>query len=226
MRTGSKGNRQGRPTVDQLERLLVGMCNTTESLFADAVVAFLDGSSEMTKELRAEDYRAHERRLEIDQLALDLLTTAAPDPQQTAFIGAAMKIAGGLKRTADESLRIGERLRSCQLENLARADSLPQMIELTQTMLSDAVEALLSQGSAEEASPAGEGPALHLVLRELATLAENGQRQLGESIQKGHLPPHAGVALVGVVEGLCRIGDEVLGISNQIAHVYRSNAAG
>ena len=221
MRTGGRGHKAGRPTVDQLERLLVGMCNSTESLFADAVVAFLDGSSEMTRELRAEDYRAHERCLEIDQLALDLLTTAEPDPQQTLFIGAAMKIAGGLKRTADESLRIGERLRTCQIENLSRADSLPQMIELTQGMLSDAVEGFLSQGTAES-----EGPALHLVLRELTALAEQGQKQLGESIQKGALPPHAGVALVGVVQGLSRIGDEVLGIANQVAHIHRDKAAG
>ena len=218
MRNGGRGNRKERPTVDQVEHLLVGMCNMAESLFADAVVGFLDGRADLVKELRAEDYRAHERWLEIDQLSMDLLTGAEPDPQQVGFIGAAMKIAGGLKRTADESLHIGESLRACQMGSLADADSLPRMIELTQSMLGDAVEALLSQ-DATQAS------ALYLVFRELSTLSEQGRRQLGESIQKGTLPPHVGVALVGVSYGLSRIGDEVLGIANQVAHIYRAEAS-
>jgi len=219
MKNGGRGNKKGRPTVDQLERLLVGMCNMAESLFADAVVTFLDGRGDLVKELRAEDYRAHERWLEIDQLGLDLLSTAEPDPQQTGFIGAAMKIAGGLKRTADESLHIGESLRACQVDNLAGAESLPRMIELTQSMLGDAVEALLNQDPTQAS-------ALYLVFRELTTLSEQGRRQLGEAIEKGALAPHVGVALIGVTVGLGRIGDEVLGIANQVAHIYRTEAAG
>jgi hypothetical protein len=35
-----------------------------------------------------------------------------------------------------------------------------------------------------------------------------------------------GVALVGVIYGLGRIGDEVLGIANQVGHIYRTSAAG
>jgi phosphate uptake regulator len=219
MKSGGRGNKKGRSTVDQLERLLVGMCNMAESLFADAVVAFLDGRADMVKGLRAEDYRTHERWLEIDQLAMDLLSTGGPDPQQMTFIGAAMKIAGGFKRAADESLRIGESLRACQVSNLAGADSLPRMIELTQSMLGDAVEALLNQ-DATQAS------ALYLVFRELSALCEQGRRQLGEAIEHGSMAPHVGVALVGVTFGLGRIGDEMLGIANQVAHIYRTSAAG
>ena len=219
MRHPGRNNPKKRPTVDQIERLLIGMCNMTESLFADAVVAFLDGRAEMVKELRAEDYRAHERWLEIDQLAMELLSTAEPDAQQTAFVGAVMKIAGGLKRAADESLRIGESLRDCQLDNLAEADSLAQLIELAQSMLGDVVEAFVNRDPTEAS-------ALYLVLRQLTTVAEQGQRQLGESIQAGELAPHVGVALVGVVQRLCHIGDEVLGIANQVSHLYRSTAAG
>ncbi len=219
MKNGGRGNKNARPTVDQLERLLVGMCNMAESLFADAVVTFLDGRTDLVKELRAEDYRAHERALDIDQLGMDLLGTADPDPQQRTFIAAAMKIAGALKRTADESLRIGESLRACQLDSMAGADSLPQTIELTQSMLSDAIEAFLNQDPTQAS-------ALYLVFRELTTFSEQCRRQLGEAIQKGGLAPHVGVALIGVTFGLGRIGDEVLGVANQVAHIYRREAAG
>jgi len=219
MKNGGRGNKNARPTLDQLERLLIGMCNMAESLFADAVVTFLDGRGDLVKELRAEDYRAHERALEIDQLCMDLLGTGEPDSRQRPFIGAAMKMAGALKRTVDESLRIGQSLRACQVDSLAGADHLPQMIDLTQSMLGDAVEALLNQ-DATQAS------ALYLVFRELTTLSEQGRRQLGEAIQKDELAPHVGVALIGVTFGLGRIGDEVLGVANQVAHLYRTEAAG
>ena len=133
MKNGGKTNKDVRATVGQLEELLVGMCNMAESLFADAVVTFLDGRSDLVKELRAEDYRAHERALEIDQMGMDLLSAPQADVAQRPFVSAALKIAGALKRTADESLRIGESLRECRVGSLAGADSLPRMINLTQT---------------------------------------------------------------------------------------------
>jgi len=218
---GSGANNGGRPngTLDELERRLVTMCNTVESLFAEAVVAFLEANPEMVKELRADDYRAHEQWLEIDNLATGLLTRGSSDPQQVRFIAATAKIAGALKRAADESLRVSESLRACQPDTVPRADSLPRMIELTQSMLSDTVEALLSR-NATAAS------AVHLVFRELAGVASRAQVELGMSMQKGELSIPAGMTLACVAQRLERVGEEVVGIANQVAHLYRTAETG
>ncbi len=201
--------------VEELGRRVVAMCNTGESLFADAVVSFLADSSEMVDELRAEDYQVHDQWLQIEQLCLELLDNGPSDTDQIRFIMTAINIAGGLKRAADESMRIAEALRECELDALPQADSLPRMIELTQNMLGDVVEALLTRDAAEAS-------ALHLVFRELAELERGAIAELVQRIRGNGLAPDVGVRLAGVSQRLLRIGDEVLGISNEVAHLYRA----
>ncbi|MCK4373944.1 MAG: hypothetical protein KAX19_01405 [Candidatus Brocadiae bacterium] len=212
--------RQVRGEVQELERQLIAMGNMVESLFADSVMALVERTPGVLPGLRAEDCRAHERWLEIDKFCTELLINGELDPEQVRFISAAIKIASDLKRTADECVRIGEGVRSCELDSLATAGSLasiPPMAALTQSMLSDAIEAFIRRDAAQAA-------ALHLVFRELASLNGRAVKELSEGIAGGEIPAAVGAAFVGVAQRLERIGDDVLSIANQVRHLDLRNS--
>lgn len=216
MGKGSKEERTG-PGVRQLERRLVLLGNTVESLFADSVVALVERGAESEDELRAEDYKAHEQWLEVDGLCVELLEAGLDEGDHISHVAAVLKIAADLRRIADESLRIGEDLRACVVPSLLEADPsglLPRMVGLTQEMLSEVLGAFVEH-DATRAS------ALHLVFRELASAKADAAEQLSQAVQEGPVAPEVGMALFGVAQRLERIGDEVLDACNQVTHLNR-----
>jgi phosphate transport system protein len=213
--TGKESNSNTRQLME-LERRLIALGNSVESLFADSVVALLERGPQTVEDLREEDYKAHERWIEVDRLCSDLLADAQPTREQVRFITASIKIAADLRRAADESLRIGESLRSCggAVLEAEPTDSVPRMVGLTQSMLSDVIEAFLNRDVAEASG-------LHLVFRELTSLSNEAVTELSEAMQKASVEIQAGTALLSVAQRLERIGDEVLDISNHVSHLYR-----
>lgn len=200
----------------ELQGLLLELGNNVESLFADAVVALLADTSQTVDDLRAEDYKVHEQCLEVDSFCMERLADGALDESEVRFTIAAGKMATDLKHVADECLRIGESLRARgeELGELANpADSLIRLAELTQGMLSDALEALVN-GDATQAS------ALHLVFREVAGLHRKALGELAGAVGEQKLSPSCGIALSGVVLRLDRVASEVLDMANQVSHLY------
>jgi phosphate transport system protein len=205
--------------VEELERQVVAMGSMVESLFAEAAMALIEGSPGMVPDLREEDCRAHERWLEIDKLCTELLTNGELDPDQVHFVWAADKIATDLKRAADGALRVGASIRSCDPGSLPTAESLagiPQMAELTQSMLSDVIEAFINHDAAEAGG-------LHLVFRELASLNGRTREELASAMSDGKLPVPLGLSLVCLAQQFEEIGNEVLDISNQVRQLHRLN---
>ncbi|MFW6188915.1 MAG: phosphate signaling complex PhoU family protein [Planctomycetota bacterium] len=212
-------NSEGAGSIERVGQCLLRMCNSVESLFADALVAYLDGSPEMADELRTDDYRVHEQWVEIDRLCRGLLSRPAADRGRVRSLLCAVQIAGALKRAADESQQLGQRLRECGLAGTPPTDSLPRMIELTQTMLGDVVEALVNRDPAEASG-------VHLVFRELADLHRRAEGAIARGIAEGGIDAPAGAALMGVPQRLLRIGDEAVGIAGRVARFYREAESG
>ncbi len=216
---GKKTRKSKRPAVDlrRLERHVIAMGNMVESLFADAVVALMDRNFQAVPELREEDYRAHERWLEIDKLCVDFLCDGNLDEDGVRFVSSAIKIAGALKRMADESLLVGGGMRACGPELPPAAESLAAispMVERTQAMLSSVMDAFVNRDCEEAAG-------LHLAYRELALLDDRAVEQLGKGIMSGGITVQLGTEFVGMAQRLQRIGHEVLDVSNQVSHLYR-----
>jgi phosphate transport system protein len=211
-------NKETPHAADIAERLLA-LCNTVEGLFADAVVSFLDSAPRKADGLRTEDYRAHEQCMEIDRDCLALMASDEASAERVQFLAASMKIAGGLKRVADESLQVGRSLRECEPADFPEAGPLPEMIELTQSMLGDVVEAFVN-------SDAKQAAALHLIFRELADLRERAEGELVGAMEAGRTDIATGTALHGVASRLLRVADEVVGIGNQVSHLYRGRESG
>jgi len=212
---------QVRGEVQEVERQVIAMGNLVESLFADSVMALIERNPAMVPEMREEDCRAHERGLEVDRLCTELLTNGELAAEQVHVVWTAGKIISDLKRVADESLRIAEGLRSCQAESLAAAQalaSIPGMAELTQSMLSDALEAYVNHDLTEAA-------AVHLVYRELAALHAQAADELSRGMADGEVAAPTGAAFIAVAGRLERIGQEALNIGAHVSHLCRANGA-
>ena len=220
MNETSLNQEQVRAGLQELEQRLIALGNTVESLFADSVMALIERIPEAAPELREEDYKAHERWREIEKLCIDLLSSGALEREQVQFVAAAGKIATDLKRTADESLRIAEHIRPAgrsEVRSSAQLGPIPQMAELTQSMLSDALEAFINRDGPEASG-------LHLIFRQLAELGAEAVESLAQAMQKRKLPVATGLAYAGMAERLEGIGKEVLNISSQVSHLCRNNA--
>jgi phosphate uptake regulator len=200
-----------------LEARLIAMGNVVDSLFADSVMAVLERSPGMAGLLRKHDYRAHEQWMEVDRLCVDLLSSGPRDAAEIRFIASALNIAGALKRMGDESLRIGEALRSRdagQDDPPAAPEPVLRLIEAVQGMLGDVLAALANRDGAA-------APGLHAAFREVAGLCAGAVGEAGAGVQRGELPPAFGTALISVAQRLERIGDEILEVANQVNHLYR-----
>ncbi len=205
--------------LHEAERRFVALGNAVESLFADSVVALLECSEQTAGQLREEDYKAHELWLQTDKLCLQTLSDGQIEPAQARMLVALIRMAADLKRTADESLRIGQTLRASQAHCILEADPtgcLPRMVELVQSMHGDVLEAFINRDAAQAS-------ALHLIFGELASLNEQVSRELPGHVAEERVPVELALALVGVGQRLERIADEVLDISNHVAHLSRES---
>ncbi len=204
--------RQVRGEVHELEHQVIALANLVESLFAEAVMAVIENNRHAACELREEDYRVHERWIEIDRLCTELLTNGDLDEEQITFLWQAMKIATHLKRAADESMRIGQALRDGEPDGLG---AVPRMAQIAQSTLGDALSALASRDPDEAAG-------VHLTHRELTSLASQAADELVAEMESGQLAPAAGLALADMANRLSHVADEALGIANHVAHLYRA----
>jgi phosphate transport system protein len=208
--------------LQELDRRVLTMGNTVESLFAESVVALVENGGEMLADLRTEDCKAHEQWVEIDLFCADLLSAYRLEPAQVRHVTAALKIAGALKRVADECLRIGRSVRAGLSGPPLVGDHaacVARMVALGQSMLNEALGAFVDR-DAPGAS------ALHSVFRELALLAEEAADDIADRVQGGGLEARQGAVLLGVTQRLERIGDEVLSVSNEVSHMYRTATPG
>jgi phosphate uptake regulator len=204
-------------SLSELERRLIDMGNLVESLFVGSVVALIDRTDEGMPELREEDCRAHERCLEIERAAAGVLAADGLEVAQVRFVLATVKIAGALKRAADEALRIAEGLRSCGAEDLGAArvpGAMSEMTALVQTMLGEAV-ASIAERRESEMEP------LHASMRELAKLNVQALDQLvAGAARHGE---HAVGVFLRAAQHLERIGHEALDVATQVRHLYVPN---
>lgn len=218
--TGRKSTGEG--AAAEVQQRLAAMGTMVESLFAECIVALIDESPDLVSDMRAEDTRAHEQCLQLDKLCVEMLCGERPDPERARAALAAVKIAGALKRIADNALRIAEASQACGRDSVGVARSLkrlPRMAELMQGMLGDAVDALIRRRP--EASTG-----LHLVLSEIRDAGYGIPEDLAGRILDGTMTPEAAARFCQIGQILEQMGSEVLEIANQTRCMAAGNGEG
>jgi len=130
------------------ERLLL-MAGRVETMIHDAVQAFSHRDAELAKRTIAADHEVNQDEIDIDDACLRVLARRQPMASDLRFLTIALKMVTDLERIADLAVSIC--LRALDLRdgpNYALEDKIPEMAEIAQRMMSDAINAFV-QGDAK-----------------------------------------------------------------------------
>jgi phosphate transport system protein len=110
-----------------------------------ALAAFIEGSAEMTAEVKEIDRRIDRDEMEIDELALRILALRQPVAHDLRLIATALKLVTDLERIGDEAVNIAERAEEAEeIKTDVPYPHLREMANLTQQMLRDALDAFVN----------------------------------------------------------------------------------
>ena len=207
--------------IEELHELLLEMGNGVDSLLSQAVVALLEGDTEMIRAAREEDVRAHNCWLKIDEHCRHMLCNDELEPGQVEKVTSALKMALDMRRIADEGCSAARSADKVELETLhgtVLRELIPHMAELAQDMLDKALDVLTVHG---EASTAEQQKAY----RDLESESREVFTAVTESIQEQTVSPEQGGELLLVARTVERIGGYALDVSNHVGHYYETHAS-
>ena len=134
--------------LEELKGNLLKMSTLVEEAIHDAVQSLVKRDSEMAqKTLEGED-RINRLEIAIEDMCLKLLVLRQPMAVDLRFITAAMKISTDLERMGDQAVNIAERAISLNQEpQLKPYIDIPRMAEITQSMVTDVLDAFVNRDS-------------------------------------------------------------------------------
>jgi phosphate transport system protein len=134
--------------LDALKQKLLTMASHAETAVNRAVQALTQRDSELAKRVKEEDRVIDQFEVEIDDLAIQLLTKA-PLATNLRLVTVAMKISQDLERIGDEASKIAKRARDLSLEPPVKISlDLPRIASLALDMLKAALDAFVNKDSA------------------------------------------------------------------------------
>ena len=205
--------------VEELHSLLLEMGNGVDSLLSESVVALLEGDTEMMRDARKEDVRAHNCWLKVDEHCRHMLCNDELDPDGVEKVTSALKMALDMRRLADEACSAAsaaERMSPEALEKTELRELVPHMAELAQDMLDEALNALTTRRPEQTSGQQDTYRELEDASRRVFTAVTGGMQERAIDTEQG-----GEVLLVG--RSLERIGGYVLDITNHVDHYYESH---
>ncbi|HZF02407.1 MAG TPA: phosphate signaling complex protein PhoU [Methylomirabilota bacterium] len=134
--------------LDELRQKLLTMASHAETAVNRAVQALVQRDSELAIRVKEDDRVIDHFEVEIDDLAIQLLTKA-PLATNLRLVTVAMKISQDLERIGDEASKIAKRARDlCQEPPIKLSLDLPRIAALALEMLKVALDAFVNKDSA------------------------------------------------------------------------------
>jgi phosphate transport system protein len=134
--------------VGDLRQKVLLMASRAEAAVNDSVQALMQRNYDLALKVRAADDIIDQFEIEIDELALQLLTKA-PLASNLRLVTVAMKVSQNLERIGDEATKIAKR--ACDLSQEPPVKivlDLPRLAGMALAMVKDALDALVQRDSA------------------------------------------------------------------------------
>jgi len=134
--------------LEDLRQKLLRMASRTETAVNDAVQALMQRKYDLAMKVRADDDIIDQFEIEMDEMALQLLTKA-PLASNLRLVTVAMKVSQNLERIGDEATKIAKR--ACDLSQeppVKLVLDLPRLAGLALAMVKDALDAFVQRDSA------------------------------------------------------------------------------
>ena len=134
--------------IENLRQQLLVMASHAEKSVNEAVQALVQRDHDLALRVKAEDDVIDKYEIEIDELAIQLLTKA-PLASNLRLVTVAMKISQNLERIGDEATKIAKRARDLAQEPPVKIHlDLPRMAALALAMVKDSLDAFVQKDSA------------------------------------------------------------------------------
>jgi phosphate transport system protein len=134
--------------LDTLKQKLLTMASHAETAVNQAVQALVQRDTALALRVKEDDNVIDQFEVEIDELAIHLLTKA-PLATNLRLVTVAMKISQDLERIGDEASKIAKRARDLSLEPPVKINlDLPRIAGLALDMLKAALDAFVNRDSA------------------------------------------------------------------------------
>jgi len=199
--------------LQELEGRLVEMGRFVASMLEKAVRALEEHDVELAREAIAEDDRADEMDLEIEQHCMRLLALQQPMSRDLRTIGTVMKVIADVERIGDYSVDIAKTaIRLADTEYFRPLEDIPRMAGMVRTMLQRALEALVTHDLALVTQVVDCDDAVDKLWYKVLDDVEKAMQERPEVV------PQA-VALLLAARYLERIADHTVNIAERTAYM-------
>ena len=133
--------------IENLRQKLLVMASHSEKAVNESVQALMQRNHDLALRVKADDDVIDRFEVEIDELAIQLLTKA-PLASNLRLVTVAMKISQNLERIGDEATKIAKRARDLAQEPPVKVTlDLPRMATLALAMVKDALDSFVQRDS-------------------------------------------------------------------------------
>jgi len=134
--------------LGELRQKLLLMASRTEAAVNDSVQALMQRNFDLAAKVREDDDIIDQFEIDIDDLAIQLLTRA-PLASNLRLVTVAMKVSQNLERIGDEATKIARRARDLAQEPPVKISlDLPRLAGMALAMVKDAMDAFVQRDSA------------------------------------------------------------------------------
>jgi phosphate transport system protein len=134
--------------IENLRQQLLVMASHAEKSVNESVQALMQRNHDLALRVKADDDTIDKYEVEIDELAIQLLTKA-PLASNLRLVTVAMRLSQNLERIGDEATKIAKRARDLAQEPPVKINlDLPRMAALALAMVKDALDAFVQRDSA------------------------------------------------------------------------------
>ena len=134
--------------LEDLRQKLLLMASRAESAVNDSVQALMQRNYDLAMKVRADDDIIDAFEIEIDEMAIQLLTKA-PLASNLRLVTVAMKVSQNLERIGDEATKIAKRARDLAEEPPVKIVlDLPRLAGMALAMVKDALDSFVQRDSA------------------------------------------------------------------------------
>lgn len=133
--------------IEELRQKLLLMASHAETAVNEAVQSLMQRDHDLALRVKADDDVIDQFEIEIDEMAIVLLTKA-PLASNLRLVTVAMKICQNLERIGDEATKIAKRARDLSQEPPIKINlDLPRMAVLSLAMVKDALDSFVQRDS-------------------------------------------------------------------------------
>ena len=199
--------------IELLKRKLMTMAELAESSVQRAIESVVNRDSGLAAAAKEHDKAIDDLEMEIDELAIELLTTGRSAPE-VRLLTVVMKIARDLERVGDEATTISRRAFDLNQDQLLQPSvDISDANDFALGMLKDALEAFTQADPVE---------ARQIIARDKQMDATNKQiqRALTDYISKTPSAVQRCLNLMVISKSLERIADHATNIAEDVVYLY------